>query len=474
MIRPRILWLSIIATLAIGLVAFRVTVSTTGGFLVWSDGFAYFFQARSLVIDGNADITNEFNEFDKRYPKDSAKGAMLESIRNFTSRDPNTGQIHSPWPIGMGVVLAPFYALGYGVEAVVAITQGRDVDSYGLIPQYFFAFGSLAFGLLGFWAIYLACGQIGLTESDSYLAAGAAVFAGPAAFYIFVNPTMAHALSFGLTSALLLLWWQQWVRGTAPKVIVVPALILGFLIAIRFQNAIFGILLAALVIREMWRSGMMRSLASGVTGLIACAIPVATLALHAAKFGPAQSKIALQQGGVLLVGNYPLHLKSPYFLDVLFSCRHGAFYWAPILATGLVGLIWAARRESWAPVLLITLFLQTYLIGGLGIADAGGAAVNFDPSNWRDHWKGAPSFGMRYLTECVPIFAMGLAFLMARTQKTTTTFLWPATLAVLVAWNGLLMLAYGLNTISRSQCLTYPDMALGIVKVFGKLAGGLN
>ena len=154
MIRPRILWLSIIATLAIGLVAFRVTVSTTGGFLVWSDGFAYFFQARSLVIDGDADITNEFNEFDKRYPKESAKGAMLESIRNFTSRDRNTGQIHSPWPIGMGAVLAPFYALGYGIEIVASHIQGRNADSYGLIPQYFFAFGSLAFGLLGFWSIF--------------------------------------------------------------------------------------------------------------------------------------------------------------------------------------------------------------------------------------------------------------------------------------------------------------------------------
>ncbi len=468
MVSKRNLWLSLVTTLAIGLVAFSVTVSTTGGFLVWSDGFAYFFHARSLVVDGDTDITNEVNEFDRRYPEDSDKGAVMESIRAFSTRDPGTGRIVAPWPIGMGLVLAPFYAIGLAVESLVAFLQGREADSYGITPQYFFALGSLVFGLLGFWAMYLSCRRIA-DESRSYIAALATVFGGPVVFYVFVNPSMAHAVSFGLASALVLIWGRQWKSGTRPKAIVLPALLVGLLVTIRLQNAIFGVLLAALVVRELWRSGWLRSLSSATAGLAACAIPIAVLAVHTAKFGASQAKIAIQHDGVMMFGSYPIHPKSPYFFDVLFSCRHGAFHWAPILAIGLIGLFWAARRESWAPLLLIVLALHVYLIGGMGIAAPNGGSATFDPSNWNDHWNGAPSFGMRYLTECAPIFALGLASLLNRAQKIPVRLLLPIGLSILVAWNGLLILAYGLNTFSRSGCLSYGDMWGGVGKAIEKM-----
>lgn len=473
MVSKRNLWLSLVMTLAIGLVAFRVTVSTTGGFLVWSDGFAYFFHARSLVVDGDTDITNEFDEFNRRYPKDSDKSAVMESIRAFTTRDPQTGRIVAPWPIGMGLVLAPFYAVGFAVESFVAPLQGREADSYAIIPQYFFAVGSLIFGLLGFWAMYLSCHGIA-DKSRSYVAALATVLGGPVVFYVFVNPSMAHAVSFGLASALVLVWSRQWISGTGPKAIILPALLAGLLVTIRLQNSIFGLLLVALLTRELWRSGWLRSSVSASVGLAMCAIPIGALVLHAAKFGSPQTKFAIQQNGVVMFGNYPLHPKSPYFFDVLFSCRHGAFFWAPVLALGLIGLIWAARRESWAPVLLTVLALHAYLIGGMGIANPNIESVSFDPTNWHDHWKGAPSFGMRYLTECAPIFALGLASLLDRAQLRTMRLLVPIGLSILVAWNGLLILAYGLNTISRSGCLTYGEMWIGVGKAVGKIFGAFS
>ena len=472
MVSKRYLWLSIVVTLAIGLVAFRVTVSTTAGFLVWSDGLAYFFHARSLVLDGNSDITNEFDEFDRRYPIDPNKSSVMDSIRMNTGRNEETGRVVAPWPVGMGLVTAPFYALGFAAESIVASVQGREPDSFGIIPQYFFAFGSLAFGLLGFWATYLCCRQIA-DEARSYLVALCAVFAGPAAFYIFVNPSMAHAVSFGLASSLILMWWRQWVAGTGPRAMLLPGLILGLLVTIRLQNAIFGLLLAALVMRELWRGGWLRSVASALAGLATCAIPMTALVLHSAAYGPPHAKFALQQGGVLMVGSYPIHLQSPFFFDVLFSCRHGAFHWAPILALGTIGLIWAARRESWALVLLAVFALQVYLIGGIGIADPSGHRATFDPSNWNDHWKGGTSFGMRYLTECTPLFAAGLVTLLNMSRTSTATILWRIGLTILVVWNGLLILAYGLNTVSRSYCVTYGEMWAGVTQALAKIFGRL-
>jgi hypothetical protein len=460
------LWLSVALTLIIGLIAFRVTASATSGFLVWSDGLAYFFHARSLVLDGNSDITNEFEEFDRRYPLKPKESSVMDSVRRNVSRHADSNLVVSPWPIGMGMVLAPFYALGFVAESVIANFEGREADTYGIVPQYFFCFGSLVFGWLGFWATYLCCRQVA-DQSRSYLAAASAVFGGPAAFYIFINPSMAHAVSFGLTSILVLLCWRRWVAGTVWHAMLLPGFILGLLVAIRLQNALFGLLLVAVVIRELCRSGWLRAAAGAAAGLATSAIPMAALLMHSAAYGPVHSKFTIQQGGIALIGSYPVHLKSPFFFDVLFSCRHGAFYWAPILAFGALGLVWAIRRESWAVVLLSVFLLNVYLIGGIGIIDPNGRPATFDISNWNGHWKGGASFGMRYLTECTALFAVGLATLLNiwRTQK--AKLLWSIGLSALVVWNSLLMLAYGLNTVSRTYCVRYDDMWHGVTQAIG-------
>lgn len=469
----RTLWISVLITLVFGLASFRVTTWSTSGFLVWSDGVAYFLFARSLVLDGNSDITNEFEELDKLKPANSKSGTnLMDSIRVNTRYNLKTGRIYTPWPVGAGVVMAPFYAVGYLTERIVAAVSGRAPNSYGVIPQYFFGFGSLAFGLLGFWATFLCCRQIA-GANWAYLGSLGAVLAGPAVFYIFVNPTMAHAMSFGLVALLTLLWWRQWNDGTRPAPFALLGLLLGVLISIRLQNGIFGILLAALLLLEVRRSSLLKALAAGLCGALAASVPLLVQVLHSSFYGPPKASLSLQPGGLLMIGNYPLHLKSPYFFEVLFSCRHGAFYWAPVLAIGLIGLIWVARRNAWPWVFLITIFCHVYLIGGLGISDLSGGAAVFDTSNWNEHWKGGTSFGMRYLTECTPFFAVGLAGLMQATGRRIAMHWWGAVLMLFVAWNGLLILAYGLNTVSRSYCVTYLEMTTGVGQALTKIAGAV-
>jgi len=42
-------------------------------------------------------------------------------------------------------------------------------------------------------------------------------------------------------------------------------------------------------------------------------------------------------------------------------------------------------------------------------------------------------------------------------------------LMLFVAWNGLLILAYGLGTVSHSSCVTYPEMVAGVGQALSKL-----
>jgi hypothetical protein len=469
-ISPRALALSALLTLLIGLAAFQVTTRTTSGFLVWSDGLAYFLYSRALVLEGHSDITEGYETLDKLYPADSKSGSrVMDSIRVNVGRNPNTGRIFTAWPIGAGVVMAPFYALGYVAERVVAAAMGRAPNSFGIIPQYFFGLGSLVFGWLGFWATFLCCRNVA-RANWAYLASLGIILGGPAVFYIFVNPTMAHAMSFGLVALLTLWWWQQWNEGTEPKRFAVLALLLGVLISIRLQNAVFGVLPAALLLLEVRRSSWYKALVTALCGAATASIPLLVQVLHSSFYGPPKAAaLTLQSGGLLMIGNYPLDLKSPYFLDVLFSCRHGALHWAPILALGLIGLAWAGRRDAWPWILLITIFCHVYLIGGLGISDLSGRAATFDSNNWNEHWKGGTSFGMRYLTECTPFFAVGLAGLMQATGRRIATQWWGAVLILFVVWNGMLILAYGLGTVSHTSCVTYPEMAAGVGQALSKL-----
>src|SRR5689334_8063331 len=157
--------------------ALALTIRSTNGFAVWSDGVAYFLFARSAVIDRDLDITNEFDYLDQRFARDSK---AIEPLRKWSTRRAD-GKIQPAWPVGAGVVMAPFYALGYAVESATAKVAGRPADSYGVIPQVAFALGSVLFGVIGLWCLALTCREIA-NDEVAYIASLGVVLCGPVVF----------------------------------------------------------------------------------------------------------------------------------------------------------------------------------------------------------------------------------------------------------------------------------------------------
>jgi hypothetical protein len=455
----RLIGTSVILTIMLALAAFTVTARATHGFVVWSDGFGYFVYARSLVIDHDLDITNEVDDLDRRFPP---KTEAIGALRKWANRD-ERGQVRVTWPAGSGVVMAPFYALGYGVERAVASIEGRMVDSYGVIPQYGFCMGSAALGLLGFWCLVLMCREVA-QERFAYLAGIGVVMAGPVIFFMLIHPSMSHASSFGLISLATLIWLRAWNNGPTMLGPLLIALLIGLAATVRYQNALFGILPAALVLKQWKEEGTGAGIRHGVAVVAGFLIPVALLLGSRMHIGAGHSDKAIS------VADYPVDLTSPYFFEVLLSCRHGAFHWAPLLGIGLIGLLWSlARKNGWAAVLLLVFLAHVYLIGGLGVSHL--AVTDHPPApGWLHRWDDTPSFGMRYLTECAPVFALGLASLMQMTaaRRIATTF-WGIAIGGFVCWNALLIVAYGLETISRSGCIHYADMLNGFREVLHRL-----
>jgi hypothetical protein len=447
----RIVAASAVAAVLFALAVLALTIRSSHGQVVWSDGIAYFLYARSAVVDLDLDLTDEFAYLDPQFPPDSR---AMEPLRKWSSRSAD-GKLRPPWPVGAGLIMTPFYAVGYGLERLSAALSGRSANSYGVIPQCAFALGSTAFGLLGFWCLVLMCREIA-DERFAYLASLGVTLCGPVVFFVFFHPSMAHASSFGLVTLMTLIWLRGWKYGTNLRTMLALGLLLGVAITVRYQNALFGILPAALTLKDWRRVGLRIAAMQALVGLAACLLPVLVL-LHG------QFKMSTGHGQTsFAAAQYPIDFTSPYFFDVLFSCRHGAFHWAPVLGIGALGLLWAAyRRNGWAAVLLIAFAAHAYLIGGFGLSKVA-YGDNPLPPGWLNHWDNAPSFGMRYLTECAPFFALGLGFLMQGTRARIKSSVWAVGLSLFALWNGLLIIAYGLETITRSRCLPYADMLTGI------------
>ncbi len=456
----RWLLLSLAATLLLGSFTFLVTIKLSrAGTLVKTDGLAYFLYARSAVIDFDTDISNEFETLDARLPSDAEdEDNMMVALRKHGRRHPETGRIVVPWPVGSGLVMVPFYAIGWAVEAATAQLTGRTADSYGLIPQFFYGFGSLVYGWLGFWAT-MACCRRALRHAaptslrdglNPWLATGGLIFAGSPVFYIFISPSMSHATSFGFLALLTLLWWQRW--DGESEGIAVLGFLLGLLMTVRYQNTMFCPLLVALVLRRAWQGSWRAALRDAVVGLGALMLPVAVQVLHYLTqhgtsgygTGVGSSSFKLEQNEVSLL--------SHHFFEVLFSCLHGLVYWTPLAGLAIIALIWAALKHGWARVFLATFLLHVYLIGALADGTAGHA------------------FGMRYLIENTPLLASGLALWLAhRRRHPRGGKFWVAVFAVLMLINGLLILAFGVGTISGTDCVSHADMVRGVGAALGRL-----
>jgi len=445
----RALVLSLAAVLAVGAGTFSAAIlkSPTRS-LLKQDGMAYFLYARSLVLDLDFDVTADLAAIRGRF-----NVGATEAVDRFAREVPQTGRVVLPWPVGVGAVMAPFYAGGLAVEYLLAAVAGRDADTLGAACELGFATGSLIWAWIGFWLAVAACRRVTVRPGAprgppaiAMLAVLATGLAGPLVFYTFFHPAMSHAPSFGLVAALVLIWWRAWDHGASVLRFAALAGLCGLVAILRYQNVLFGILPAALLVREALRVGLKGAAIRAAAGAAAFAIPAAIQVGHVvASYG------GLDTGAALRDTQNPLDPTSPHFLDALFSCRHGAFYWAPLLGVGAAGLLAAAVREGWGRLFLATFLAEAWLIGSL---------------SGDNNWYASAAFGMRYLIECTPLFSAGLAWFCLRAEPRAGIRTQAMVLVVPVAFNLALILAYSLRTIPQAECVTWSRMVSGIWQVF--------
>ncbi|MGI8905725.1 MAG: hypothetical protein ACR2IE_04455 [Candidatus Sumerlaeaceae bacterium] len=377
-----LLWLFAIANLACHF-SYRPT-GTGQPYLVGFDQNGYFAYAHSLLFDQDLQFKNEYNFLEKTQPEDTA--SVFRERLNENATDPL-----NPFNIGTGLATLPVLAIARGGFAALAAAEViHPVSRFASIYPFIFSSVNVTFGVLALACCY-AFLRRWFTAGTAALGCWAVLLCGPMLYYLLAEPAMSHLTGAFFGSAALLCW-SRWDSATYHPRKCWFALLTGFCAAYAavvrpYDAPVALVLLQPIVSSLSHKSGLRAALAPflcGVLGAVVGALP--QLVAWKIQFGY----------WIANTTDHSLTWYSPHALNVLFSRRHGLFFWSPALLLALGGLVMSVRHMRFPAAWLLAIFVGVAYMAG----------------TWWYYWIGV-SFGMRsYVDHPLP-FAFGFAALAA-------------------------------------------------------------
>jgi hypothetical protein len=405
-----------------------------------ADEIEYFSYLRSAVFDHDLEFGDEYEHFYARDPRGLAgfKGTFLDRL------EPATGRHINFAPLGTALLWSPFYLLAHaGVTA--ARSLGLSVDADGYSPPYVMAvcYASWLLGVGGLLLLHRTLVRFGgFGEPAAAWATAAIAWGTPVLYYLTVAPAFSHAVSLGVVSLLVWLSLRTRERGWTAAGAAGVGAVAGLAALVREQDALFLAIPALLIAAGAVRA---RRAAAGLLHLLALGAAAALV------FSPQLLAYRATNGGF---GPSPLVARkmiywSPHALSVLFDPGHGLFPWSPLLLLASAGLalaVWRARgRDAVPAVLAAALVLQVWINGSV------------------ESWTQAGAFGSRRFVGATPLFAWGLAALVAAALPRLGRPATAVVLALFAWWNVSLMVQFGLKLMDR-QRLEWPRVAVSQVR----------
>jgi len=256
-------------------------------------------------------------------------------------------------------------------------------------------------------------------------------------WYVVFEPSMTHAVSFGVVAIAILLS-ERWLIEEPPTRRRCAWLGVWFSIVmvVRPEDGVFIAFPAAAL---LWAPGLRsRPVAERLRfagAMLAGAAPI--VVLQAAMLVP-----LFRMNAFTLVGgdDASLNFLDSRWADVLFSSRHGLLSWTPAVWIALLGTFaYLRRRPLWAVPALIAF-----------------AALVWTNGSARD-WAGGWAFGGRRFTSILAAFAPGMAMAVLAACRRPLLVVGPAAAAI-VGWNLLLMEQYQQQLLPRDEPVRFDAM----------------
>jgi len=292
------------------------------------DPVGYYSLMRSIVIDGDINISDEFEHFG------------FDGLCLVKTKTPNPAQ---PWSVGCSILWSPFFIIAH-LGVVVANYLGFSMPANGYTLPYLrlVSFGSTFYALIGLMLIF----QMIKSYYNSSIATMSVVsiwLASPLVFYMYSHPMMSHANDMFAYSLLLWTWVRLRKTGKIWPDYALAGASAGLAALIRNQNAVLAVLIILLIIIEVarqklsWRRGL---LAVSIFSISWWVVFSPQLYVWHATFGEwFPGNPSSHVGG----GNF--HQGFPWIIEVMFSDNRGLFLWHPLLLFGVTGLLFFFNKR---------------------------------------------------------------------------------------------------------------------------------
>jgi hypothetical protein len=396
--------------------------------IVHGDGARLYAYLRSAWFDGDLNTANELNHY-FNYP------GSREPVPIITT---STSYAWNHTPVGCAILWSPFFLIGH-LSAVRMHDAGHAVAVDGYSPPYTLAIalGTHLYCFLGVLLLFLICRRF-YSPAASLLAVLTVWLASFLPAYLFLYPSMSHALSFFSVSLFLWLWLRVRDDGRPSRWLLLGCAG-GLMALVRTQNCIFFIVPLIGYPRTTERSAPKE--------LIGIFLMFAGAALA---FVPQAYAWKVTYGKWLTIpqGEGFLHWGRPAVAQVLFSPRHGLFSWTPALMLGAAGLPLFLRREKLLGASLIAaLLIQLYL------------------NSIVDDWWAGTGFGARRFDNCLPALGLGAAALYEWLRAKRLAWLAVALTGIFILWNGLFLCQYALNWVSHMEAMNMAEMVKNQIRM---------
>ncbi len=336
------------------------------------DGYYYYVYLRSLQVDGDLDLTNDYQKWG-----------------NIFKFGPTaTGYARNIFGVGPALLWAPFFLLAH-VLALIGIQLGfpLSLDGMSRFHQVITFYGSLLFGWLAVLFCYSAARTL-FGRAHALWAALAAALAGPLPYYCLTYASYSHA-GAAMTTSLLVLLWIRWRDAWTLRRWILWGAVAGLVVLVRPAMAAFLMLPLFEGLRTIWAAFQpdephphWRQIRGPLLGALAALLVFSPQLLA--------WKIIFGSFWQVPQGEGFMRWTDMLWPSTLFSPRNGLFTSAPLMVLALLGLVIAIKSRRW----LIPLALVF-----IGILLTNGAV--YDWWGW--------GFSARRFTAALPIFVLGLA-----------------------------------------------------------------
>jgi hypothetical protein len=409
---------------------FLVTLPAVTPRIYSSDEVQYFSYLRSLWFDRDVSFDNEYRYF---YERGVARTQGFEET--FLQLTTPAGRRVNFGTLGSAILWAPFYGAA-DLWTRLARHRGAVVEADGFSPPYIaaVAYGSAFYGFL---AVLLSIGAARRVTGHGVLA-GLAIWAGtPLLFYMYVAPGYSHACSAFAVALFVSLWLH--VRGTWTLPGVVALAAAGALMTMVREQDAFLMVGPAIDFLLPSRQASDRRLADAVARL---AVAGATLAVCVLPQLAAYKALNGHFGPSRLVAR-KMTWTAPHALEVLASPAHGFFFWTPLAAIALAGIVLLAVRG-------VAYHIDARRIGACALAMV---AAEVYVSGSVESWTVAGAFGQRRFVALTILLTLGMAALWSRLRWQSSAVRYALVAAVVVAiwWNVALMALFGTGLMDRQR-----------------------